>query len=183
MKQFLQTGDVVEIQKGMSVFVSIPEKFVFANKRGSNKIVNHVIKIGPILDTSVDVEKVKKQIVNGIQESFDFRVGMQVEKDKIESFVSSILEGFSKELFDTNSLIGEYVVIHTELSGGGFGHGIYDEYPDGHKVKCKKLKDGHFDPNGIEVSFYQSGCFSNMITPDMIKPIRKITQTERVKLC
>ena len=177
MKSFLQTGDVVEIQKGMSVSVSIPEKFVYSNKRGSNEIVNRLIEIGTIFDNSVDVEMVKKQIIKGIQESFDFRVGIHVESEEAETFVSSILEEYKEERFDTSIFIGEYVVVHTELSGGGFGHGIHDEYPDGHEVRCKKMKEGLYDPKGIEITFYQSGCFSNMITPEQIQPIRKMIQT------
>ncbi|MFF2532431.1 hypothetical protein ACFVS2_26550 [Brevibacillus sp. NPDC058079] len=177
MNPFLQTGDVVEIQKGMSVSVSIPQKFVYSNKRGSSENVNHVIKIGTIFDNSVDVEEVKKQIIKGIQEKFDFRVGIQVKSEEAETFVSSILEKYKEERFDSSIFLGEYVVVHTELSGGGFGHGIHDEYPDGHEVRCKKMKDGLYDPNGIEITFYQSGFFLNKITPEQIQPIRKMIQT------
>lgn len=55
-------------------------------------------------------------------------------------------------------LAGRYVVTHTSMDGGGTGHGPGDIYPDGHHVFCQRL-----DESGIEVDFYQSGCFTAMI--------------------
>lgn len=63
-------------------------------------------------------------------------------------------------------LQGKYVVTKTAMTGGGTGHGPHDVYPDGHKVTCESTDD-----NKRIVSFYQSGCFTAMITD--IKPIGK----------
>lgn len=49
-------------------------------------------------------------------------------------------------------------VIHTEMTGGGAGHGSGDRYPDGHRVIAE-------DSSGRRVRFYQSGCFQNMVPP------------------
>lgn len=63
---------------------------------------------------------------------------------------------------------GKYIVVKTELTGGGTGHGINDVYPDGHKVTCESL-DGK-----LTVSFYQTGCFTAMI--EDITPIGTATK-------
>lgn len=62
-------------------------------------------------------------------------------------------------------LQGKYIVIKTENTGGGCGHGSHDIYPDGHKVTCESVDKKH------RVSFYQSGCFTAMIKD--IEPIAK----------
>ncbi len=71
---------------------------------------------------------------------------------------------------DFDYLRGIYVVTKTEMTGGGTGHGRHDVYPNGHKVTAKMGGDGE------EVSFYQSGCFTAMISKDDIKPIGKAKQ-------
>lgn len=50
---------------------------------------------------------------------------------------------------------GKYVVVKTSFEGGD--PDPRDPYPNGHHVYCQKLSDG------LEVDFYQSGCFSAMI--------------------
>lgn len=66
-------------------------------------------------------------------------------------------------------LCGKYVVIKTEMKGGGTGHGPHDIYPDGHHVTCKNLK------NNQEISFYQSGSFT--VLNENIEPIGKAEQS------
>ena len=59
---------------------------------------------------------------------------------------------------------GKYIVVKTNMEGGGSGHGPNDIYPDGHRVYCVKASD-----ESVKINFYQSGCFTSMI-PN-IKPI------------
>jgi len=66
--------------------------------------------------------------------------------------------------------IGRYVVAKTAFEGGGTGHGPGDIYPDGHHVYCETLTGLH-----RKISFYQSGCFTNMI--EYIKPVGKAKRT------
>jgi hypothetical protein len=64
-------------------------------------------------------------------------------------------------------LVGKYVVLDTEYGGGGTGCGMngHDDYPDGHMVTAKPVKD-----RGPRVSFYQTGCFTAMLThPKLVK--------------
>lgn len=62
---------------------------------------------------------------------------------------------------DLSYLKGAYVVEHARMEGGGTGHGPGDVYPDGWHVRARKLADdGCYDPLGVMISFFQSGCFS-----------------------
>lgn len=81
----------------------------------------------------------------------------------------------TKNVFDSAKYIGEYVVINTAFTGGGTGMGRNDVYPDGHHVVAKKLNvKGEYTDKGMEISFYQSGCFTAMIEPETIKVVRKM---------
>lgn len=61
-------------------------------------------------------------------------------------------------------LEGRYIVVKTSMDGGGTGHGPHDVYPDGHHVYCQKS-----DAPEQTVDFWQSGCFTAMITD--IEPV------------
>ena len=45
---------------------------------------------------------------------------------------------------------GEWVVITTEMTGGGTGHGKYDIYPDGYEITLRKLREGTKDQIELE---------------------------------
>lgn len=75
--------------------------------------------------------------------------------------------GEDRKGFNTDYLAGKYGVTKTSEEGGGVGMGLYDFYPNGHYVTCRRmLRNGEF---GEVVSFYQTGCFTVMI--EEIKPI------------
>ncbi len=63
-------------------------------------------------------------------------------------------------------LSGRYVVYKTAKDGGGTGMGPHDVYPNGHHVFCERMDD-----QSVKVDFYQSGCFTAMITN--IEPVAK----------
>ncbi len=67
-------------------------------------------------------------------------------------------------------LCGKYVVTKTTFDGGSSGR---DSYPSGRHVFCRKIKSGELYEYNLqvehEVDFYQSGCFTAMITD--IEPI------------
>ena len=64
-------------------------------------------------------------------------------------------------------LCGEYLVYETKMDGGNDPYS-HDHYPDGHRVYCHKV-----GCENIKLDFYQSGCFTAMILPGKIQPIRK----------
>lgn len=73
----------------------------------------------------------------------------------------------------TAHFAGEYVVVKARKSGGGYGHGPGDCYPDGHEVTAKKLNNGKFDPEAVEIRFYQSGCFT-VVWQNDVQVLRKM---------
>lgn len=75
---------------------------------------------------------------------------------------NKVLDVSNKEIFDTSIFLGNYVVETADLAGGGTGHGPHDVYPDGWYISARKLKNGKYDPKGMVVLFYQSGCFTAM---------------------
>lgn len=72
----------------------------------------------------------------------------------------------------------QWVVVKTEFTGGGTGHGPHDVYPDGHEVTAKRIgADGNYDPRGKAIQFYQSGCFGGMIPPADVRSVGRMRQT------
>lgn len=125
---FLQVGDVVDLKKGMKVYITVP--LSKKDKHTTDVELGKILKIG-------------------------------VGKKTLE--------------FETKSYIGRYIVTDTSMSGGGTGHGLHDVYPDGWHVTCVMLNDdGTYCEINRKVTFYQSGCFTAMITPDKIKAIKGI---------
>jgi hypothetical protein len=175
MTELLQTGDVIEIKKGMKVYAKLLEKFIYAGHYASEKFAQTDIRVGDEKTSSFEIDKVKESLVVKIQEAFGRTLSLQVENTAIESFVEPMLLGFKTETFDTQVYEGEYVVTKTELSGGGSGHN--DTFPDGHHVFCQKLNNGLFDKEGLEIHFYQTGSFTVTIKKDEIQPIRKLNPT------
>lgn len=137
MAEILKTGDVIDIKKGMRVYVDIPGKFIYSNRTEAsptaNELTSHDVSLGQVFKTT-------------------------------------------KNVFDTSIYLGEYVVTNREYGGGGIGMGSHDVFPSGWQIFCKKLKNGIWDENGLELNFYQTGSFTAMIKPREIEPIRKMKQ-------
>ena len=55
----------------------------------------------------------------------------------------------------------EWAVTKTSIQGGG-SHGLHDVYPDGWHVTGTRLVEGKLPSDGVEETFYQSGCFTDM---------------------
>jgi hypothetical protein len=54
-----------------------------------------------------------------------------------------------------------FKVLETDMTGGGYGHGLHDKYPDGHQVVA--IENCHHAPRLVR--FYQSGCFRGLVEP------------------
>jgi hypothetical protein len=171
---FLKEGDVITLKNGIKVYAPIAKMFIYSNSLSEELSIDEVI----IGDTYTNkkgknnffgsnnfIKDIVKDVVRKCESN-----GLIIEPEKVSNFIK---RNTSKPDLKTFVLEGgEFVVIKTRLEGGGTGHGHYDVYPDGYKVYCKKLKDGKFDKDGTEVSFYQSGSFTAMI--ENIAPIRKM---------
>ena len=148
--KLLQEGDVFALKPGMKVYAYIPECFVYANSRNSSKITKTDLEVGVVLKNS----------------GGSLKIGDYKPKKKLT--------------FDTSTLAGNYVVIHTNFGGGGTGMGLHDVFPDGWHVTARRLHSdglasGRYNPEGQQVEFYQTGCFTAM-NPN-VKVIGKMKKT------
>lgn len=81
-----------------------------------------------------------------------------------------------------NTCGNEFLVIATDESGGGSGHGAGDEYPNGHCVYIKMFhgfdsKNGNANLDKTGLRFYQTGAFRGMIDKTEIELIRSLKKT------
>lgn len=168
MRELLQRGNVFKIKKGMRVYTDIPSKYVLENCRNSNRKTATDITVGEIL-TSTASDKTKDLIYirNDIINVFN-KHGLKIHEETVNDFLKGLNISLKEEQFNTSIFTGEYVVTHTESSGGGPGFEPGDVYPDGWKVTAKKLKNGTYNQNGLEVTFFQTGRFSTMIPPKYV---------------
>lgn len=138
----LQEGDVFTLRPGMKVSTAVPRCFIYSNVHSDTDPKSTTVEVGDVLTNKYPV------VFQG-------------------EFV-----GDAEEEYDTDYLIGDYVVERTRITGGQTGR---DFYPDGHQVRARKLnEDGSYDPGGTVVEFYQSGCFTNMISPNEVETHRRM---------
>jgi hypothetical protein len=80
--------------------------------------------------------------------------------------MSAIEQG---DVIEIEGETGQFVATQTELTGGGYGHGSHDVYPDGYQVTAKALMmlgdQWEWDANGRVIRFMQKGqagsnCYS-----------------------
>ena len=69
---------------------------------------------------------------------------------------------------------GKWVVIWTDMSGGGTGHGKHDVYVDGYRLILRKLKKGTKDE--IDWSVKEREYYQSEYKPHLpyIKPLRHL---------
>ena len=172
MKDFLKIGDVILLGAGMKVYTQVPERFVYDNHKISDEKTNHGIKIDDVLVNNINISNDMKVLAKDIVDNFSFRLGFELNQNDALRFIESNITTPSENRFVVES--GEFVVLDTKMEGGGTGHGPHDVYPDGHHVFCKRMKDGKYDKNGVEVDFYQSGSFTAMIEPAKITLVKRL---------
>jgi hypothetical protein len=174
---YLQEGDVIKLKKGMKVYTKIPEMFVYSNALTSKKIVsNQPVIVGEILKNVTDISCAVSHVIERTIKAFESE-GFVANLNAISTFVGQNIDDPIPAEFIIEE--GEFVVVKTNLEGGGIAM-FHDEYSDGHRAYCKRLKNGIYDPDGQEVNFYQSGGFTAMIAD--IKPSRKMKKTESYSL-
>jgi hypothetical protein len=173
MKTLLKEGDVIFLENGMMVYASIPEMFIFENKKKSRKLIKHKIIIGKNFVNNTDITEDVKNLAKQIVEAFSICLGYSLSKVDALNFIESKVNPPKSISFCLEE--GEFVVTKTNSDGGGIAM-FHDEYPDGHHVFCKKLKDSNFDENGIEVDFYQTGSFTAMISPKKLSLLRTMSR-------
>jgi hypothetical protein len=173
----LQKGDVIYLEKGQGVYVNIPQRFVYYNSILSDEITSTKIIIGDILSNKIEDEDFEKELnylINSIIGDFESRFGYTINRKKVEQFVIDNIN-YKIEQYDTSIFIGEYIVVSAYEESSSSGHGRGDDYSGGWRVECKKLNNDKYDSNGLEIYFFQSGCYTAMI--ENIEPIRKMKMT------
>lgn len=183
MKELLKEGNVIILGAGMKVYAEIPEMFVYENTKLSSELTHTEVLIGKIYSNEEsqedDIKKTVNDIVKRIVEAFDRHNLKMVDEMLAFDFVRNQLPPLPENCLKIPE--GEYLVIKTDFCGGGTGHGQHDIYPDGHNVTCKKLRDGKYDADGFEVSFYQSGSFTAMILPEELEVVRDMKMSVTFK--
>lgn len=170
--KFLQDGDIIEIKEGMEIYAPIPEKFVYSNRILSKEYIKEKdITVGKQINNSADINNIKSTLTKKLKQSIYSEIGAEVSDISIDNLLLPILEEYKEETLDTRIFSGEYIVVKTETVDGTKGK---DSYPSGYKVQCKKLNDGKYDENGVDISFFQSGCFTAIIESKDIQPIRNV---------
>jgi hypothetical protein len=173
MSRELQTGDVIEITKGMRIYAPIPIKLLYTDSPVLTELRVLDIEVGKIRNNYVaNIENLKERVAKKIQDVFISETGLQMSDDVAQNFVIQNLQLQMNEQYDGSEFKGEYLVIRTAFEGG-YDKEVY--YPDGHHVYAKMLQEGKYDPDGREISFYQSGEFTAMILPEDIQAVRKMT--------
>ena len=89
--------------------------------------------------------------------------------------IGSFLNSGADNGMDTSFLEGKYIVTKTCMDGGGVAMG-HDVYPDGYRVWCENAGNHH-----IRVNFYQTGCFTAVISPKDIQTSGKAKISWRIK--
>ena len=170
--KLLKKGDIVTLKEGMKVYASIEERFIYSNAPYRTNKSQTDIKLGEVRE--VDQERIVSEVkdtVKEIKEKIQRLSGKKIEVSDVMAFVNRYVPKLDpKATYDTSSLCGKYVVVKTSFGGGGTGMGPHDVYPDGFEVFARRLnKNGTYNPNGTQVSFYQTGSFSAMIEPEDIQ--------------
>lgn len=169
MSEFLlQKGDIVRLEKGMSVYTFIPEKFSRCScSPFSNKRISMPIEIGEILSKHFlfDKDEFREMITEKIQSLIKSDT---VTDEAVANFIESLNLDFSHEEFDTSIFAGEYIVCNVTFGGNGSDKSDFRDFQtySGWKIYCEKI-----DNPDIRVYFFRTGKLSTT-TSRNIKVIR-----------
>jgi hypothetical protein len=171
-KAVLKEGDVINLKNGMKVYADIPEKFVYVNRKKSNEKTHHEVVVGKVLYNDIDIDRDVDNLAIDVISAFNFRLGLGLTKAEALRLIKTKISKPREVSFCFEA--GEFVIVKTTYDGGGVAM-FNEEYSNGHHVYCKKLRDGSYDENGVEIDFYQTGSFSAVIEPSKISAVRTLT--------
>ena len=164
----LKDGDVIFLSNETCVLGNIKEKFLEGCRPLSNNVINTTIKIGKKYIACSRLKQELKYLITDIIEEINSSLGVSIPETEVFEFTKKHIGILKEETFIIEE--GEFVV--TKIESGGYNSDR--SYRDGSKTFCKRLKNGVYDPNGAEVSFYQGGCYVCVI--DNLVPIRTLTK-------
>lgn len=144
MKQRLERGDIIRIEKGMRVIAQVPENVLQECSPFSRKMKNIVIEIGQKFNRSqISEQDMLRNLTSYIN---DF---INVTEEQVKPFMQGLNVDLSEKNFDTSIYEGTYMVEAVILDWSSV------KEIKKWKVICHKVNE----PN-IKVSFYQiDACF------------------------
>ena len=165
---YLQKEDVFLLEKGMTVYALIPEKFIYSNRRFSDELTSHNIDVDVLYTNEEVIGRNLKEEADEITSSI-FRLFLhgghtithQACKDFVEEHIN-VQEELKLVTYKFEG--GLFKVTNTELEGGGRAM-FNDYYPDGWHVHAVRLINGAPSTKKEDIiHFYQSGSFTATIT-------------------
>ena len=155
----LKKGDIIEIKKGHTIYGDIEERFLCSND--SYHLIHHDIIVGQRYEQRAPLEEGDE----GYDPDFLKREYAR-QKDPNYKGMRGVVGFPSKEIdfYDSNVFAGDYIVLYTTEDGGGTQGTLSgtESFPNGHHVFCKKIINEKV--SWKEIDFYQTGCFTAMIT-------------------
>lgn len=144
MEQYLQLGDIVEIQEGMSVYIQMKERYFDEEYPLSDEMIERMITIGEKI-SPISLEKTKAVMDYAVHNFFQKMHITHLDTECME-VLTLLLKDYQEESIDTSSMAGKYVVTNTNVKWVGFMY----------KVTLKKMLNNTYDPNGNEIFIYQN---------------------------
>lgn len=141
-------GDIFEVKRGMEVYATVSDRFIYHGSHFSRGRSNTVIKVGDILKppTRGSRKAVVSELVR-LMKCYSTFEGLEVDRDLLEKAIK--LPVHKSDRLYTSVYVGEYVVVE---AGRDDEHSWY--------VHAQKLRNGKLDPKGRKIWFYQAGCYS-----------------------
>ena len=139
MAEHVKKGDIIRLNKGMNIKVTLPEMYCDNEKPSSKEKVRLPITIGEILKT---IPYSRKEVEEKVTEFCLKELGTNVSRKVVKDFVDSLPIDYQVKIFDTKYFEGEYIVVEARY----LNIRIYPYY-----VKCRKRDD-----ESVFVEFYQS---------------------------
>lgn len=134
----LQKGGKIRLEKGMTIHVSLPQKFLHGPMPFSDKTQAVNITIGEIYKkhaiTSEDLAPLALEAVSSILHLPKNAIN-EISKEKMIDFIKSLSINFDEELFDTSIYEGEYQ-INASVSDGYNGLLVYCTKIDNPSMHC-----------------------------------------------
>jgi len=189
---FLKKGDIFVLEKGMDVYLDLPKKFVYDN-RFDDELDRHKVTIGEKFSFNSARQKQYadefEEYCDKVIKDFAIKFNLSITKKAFMGMMRPYFQQQDIDSWDSSDRIGEYIVtsVYTSPDASLWER---DPYPGGRCITARfyrpfqkpRLFDGQKTDEQIKISFYQSGCFTAMITPDKIKAFRHIDKNGKVTI-
>lgn len=158
MEKFLQRGNIIRLEKDMSVFIMAKEKFVRKEYTFSEKLIWSCINIGRILTS--EVKSIDRACLKASLENFFKNNNVFLDSDRIEKFINSNFPN-KVETFDTSIYKGKYIVTDARTFTSTTGK-------DGWRVDATKLENNKYSDDNLKVFLYQTpGCIATILPSEI----------------